>query len=126
LSMRDGRPRWEYKSSSHQDLAEGYGQIYLVDDEDSIHAVDQNTGESVWIQEVFARRKLTSPTSFSNYVAFGDEAGYLHVIAQRDGRLMGRRKINRRGLRSNMIESDGVLYILTNSGNLQAIRVNLR
>ena len=126
LSMRDGRPRWEYKSSSHQDLAEGYGQVYLVDDEDSIHAVDQNTGQSVWIQEAFARRKLTSPTSFSNYVALGDDAGYLHLIAQRDGRLMGRRKINRRGLRSNMVESDGVLYVLTNSGSLQAIQVNLR
>lgn len=126
LSIRDGRPRWEYKSSSHQDLAEGYGQIYLVDDEDSIHAVDQNTGESVWIQDVFARRKLTSPTSFSNYVALADDEGYLHVIAQRDGRLMGRRKIDRRGLRSNMIESDGVLYVLTNSGSLQAIQVNLR
>ena len=126
LSMRDGRPRWEYKSSSHQDLAEGYGQVYLVDDEDSIHAVDQNTGQPVWIQEVFTRRKLTSPTSFSNYVALGDDAGYLHLIAQRDGRLMGRRKINRRGLRSNMVESDGVLYVLTNSGSLQAIQVNLR
>ena len=126
LSIRDGRPRWEYKSSSHQDLAEGYGQIYLVDDEDSVHAVDQNTGESVWIQEVFARRKLTAPTSFSNYVALADDQGYLHVIAQRDGRLMGRRKIDRRGLRSNMVESDGVLYVLTNSGSLQAIQVNLR
>ena len=35
LSIRDGRPRWEYKSSSFQDLAEGYGQIYLVDQDDS-------------------------------------------------------------------------------------------
>ena len=80
----------------------------------------------MWIQDVFARRKLTSPTSFSNYVALADDEGYLHVSAQRDGRLMGRRKIDRRGLRSNMIESDGVLYVLTNSGSLQAIQVNLR
>ena len=50
----------------------------------------------------------------------------LHVIAQRDGRLMGRRKIDRSGIRSNMVVSEGVLYILTNSGSLQAIQVNLR
>ena len=126
LSIRDGRPRWEYKSSSFQDLAEGYGQIYLVDQDDSVHAVDQNTGESIWIQESFARRQLSSPSAFSNYVAIGDFDGYLHVIAQRDGRLMGRRKIDRSGIRSNMVVSEGVLYILTNSGSLQAIQVNLR
>ena len=126
LSIRDGRPRWEYKSSSHQDLAHGYGQVYLVDDESFVHAVDQNTGESIWVQEAFARRKLTSPTAFSNYVATGDEEGYLHIIAQRDGRLMGRRKIDRGGVRSNIVVFDGVLYVLGNSGSLQAIQVDLR
>ena len=59
-------------------------------------------------------------------MAIGDFDGYLHVIAQRDGRLMGRRKIDRSGIRSNMIVSEGILYILTNSGSLQAIQVNLR
>jgi hypothetical protein len=39
---------------------------------------------------------------------------------------MGRRKIDRSGIRSNMVVSEGVLYILTNSGSLQAIQVNLR
>ena len=126
LSVRDGRPLWEYKSSSFQNLAEGYGQIYMVDQYDAVHAVDQNTGESIWVQESFLRRQLTSPTAFSNYVAMGDSEGYLHVIAQIDGRLMGRRKIARGGIRSNLVEAEGILYILSNAGSLQAIQVNLR
>ena len=126
LSLANGRPRWEYKASSYLDLASGYSQIYLVDDEDLIHAVDQNTGEMIWVQESFSRRRLTSPTAFSNYIAVGDEEGYLHLIAQRDGRLMGRRKIDRSGVRSNVVVSDGVLYVLSNSGSLQAIETTLR
>ena len=72
-------------------MAEGYGQIYLVDQDDSVHAVDQNT-EVDMDTESFARRQLSSPSAFSNYVAIGDFDGYLHVIAQRMV-VMGRRKL---------------------------------
>ncbi len=126
LSRRDGRPRWEQEISTFLNLAEGYGQVYAIDAEDVITAIDQQSGEVVWTQEDFKRRKLTAPTAFSNYVVFGDEEGYLHVIAQRDGRHLGRRKIDGKGLRSAPLVADGTLYVLGNSGRLQAVELELR
>ncbi len=126
LSRRDGRQLWEHDISTFLDLAEGYGQVYVIDDEDVVHAIDQSTGEIVWVQESFKYRQLTSPTAFSNYIVFGDEQGYLHVIAQRDGRLLGRRKIDGDGIRSSIGVADGTLFVLGNSGRLNAIDIELR
>ncbi len=126
LSKRDGRPRWEKNISSHLDLAEGFGQIYVVDDEDIISAIDQQTGEVVWTQESFKRRKLSPPIAFSNYLVVGDEEGYLHVIAQRDGRLLGRRKLDGDGIRSSMLVVDTTLFVVGNSGGLHALNIELK
>ena len=98
----------------------------VVDDNDVVHAIDQNSGEIVWTQESFKYRQLTPPTAFSNYIVFGDAEGYLHVIAQRDGRLLGRRKIDGDGIRSGIALADGTLYVLGNSGKLNAIDIQLR
>ena len=126
LSRRDGRARWELEISTYLDLAEGYGQIYAVDDEDVITAIDSQTGEVVWTQEDFKRRKLNSPVAFSNYLAVGDDEGYLHIIAQRDGRHLGRRKLDGDGIRSAMVLADTTLYVLGNSGSLHALQIELK
>ncbi|MEM9620455.1 MAG: outer membrane protein assembly factor BamB [Pseudomonadota bacterium] len=122
-SRRDGRPQWEREYSTFLDLAEGYEQVYVIDEDDRVIALDRGTGEEVWALDSFARRKLSAPIAFSNYLAFGDSEGYLHVVAQRDGRMVGRRKLDGDGIRSNMVYADGTLYVLGNSGSLQALRV---
>jgi outer membrane protein assembly factor BamB len=69
---------------------------------------------------------LSSPIAFSNYLAVGDSDGYLHILAQSDGRFLGRRKLDGKGLRSNMVVADGILYVLGNSGSLQALEIKVR
>jgi len=125
LSRREGRPMWEQELSGYLDMAEGYGQVYVVDEDDTITALDKGTGDINWQQSAFARRKLTAPLAFSNYVVAGDEEGYLHVLAQRDGRLVGRRKLGGKGLRTQTVIADDMLYTLTNSGTLTALKVAL-
>lgn len=126
LRRTDGAMLWEMDVSSFLDLAEGYGQIYVVDDGDVVTAVDQQSAEIVWQQPGLARRKLTSPVAFSNYVAVGDDQGYLHILAQSDGRFVGRRKLDGDGLRSSMAVVDGVLYVLGNSGSLHALDIEVK
>lgn len=125
LSPPDGRVLWEIPASSHLDLAEGYGQLYYVTDEDVVTAVQQGTADVVWRQEGLKNRKLTSPLAFSNYVLVGDDQGYLHVLAQSDGRFVARRRLSA-GLRSPMVESDGIVYVLANDGKLSALEIRLR
>ncbi|HEY5644358.1 MAG TPA: outer membrane protein assembly factor BamB, partial [Pseudomonadales bacterium] len=126
LRRQDGQPLWEVPMSSFLDLDQGYGHIYVVDEDDTIIAIDVRTAEEVWRQPALARRQLSSPLAFSNYVAVTDADGYMHVLAQSDGRLLGRRKLDGKGVRSRMRYADGILYALGNSGSLQALEVTVR
>lgn len=126
MSTRDGGPRWEFETSSHVPLAQGYGHIYVVDVDGGVHAVDQTSAAVVWSSALLARRGVTGAVAFGNYVAVGDAEGYLHLLAQSDGRMVARRRIDRDGLRSTLLEADGLLYGIGNDGRLFAARVERR
>jgi outer membrane protein assembly factor BamB len=126
LRASDGSLLWEQEMSTYLDLAEGYGQVYVIDTTDIVQAIDQSSADNVWRQEGLQLRRLTSPVAFSNYVLVGDGDGYVHVLAQSDGRFVGRRKVGGKGLRSRSVVVDGTVYVLTNSGSLQALTVESR
>ncbi len=125
LRPADGGVVWELAASTYLDLAEGYGQIYMVSDDDVVTAVGQRSAAVVWRQDGLKNRQLTSPLAFGNYLLVGDAEGYVHVLAQSDGRLVARRKLEG-GLRTPMIEADGIVYALTDNGQLDALRINRR
>ncbi len=127
LRRADGNALWQLDHSSHLDLAVGYGHVYVVDETDAIIAIDEQTAREVWRQEGLYRRKLSSPAAFGNYVVVGDDDGYLHVLAQSDGRFLGRQKLDGKGIRSAMPVAEGrTLYVLGNSGSLQAVEIEVR
>ncbi|MEQ8483332.1 MAG: outer membrane protein assembly factor BamB [Pseudomonadales bacterium] len=126
LRANDGSLLWERDMSSYLDLAEGYGQVYVVDGEDHVRAIDQRSAEPVWQQEGLFRRRLSSPVAFSNYLVVADDEGYLHVLAQSDGRFLGRRRVDRKGVRSRPVPGGEMFYVLGNSGSLQALSIELK
>lgn len=126
LRASDGSLLWEQEIGSHVDLAEGYRQVYVVNDDDVVIAIDERTSDEVWRQEGLRRRGLSSPIAFSNYVVLTDSEGYLHVLAQSDGRFLGRRKVDGDGVRSKPDVEDGVVYVLGNSGALKSYDLELR
>ena len=125
LQPTDGAVVWELPASTHLDLAEGYGHIYLVDKDDSVRAIGQRDAVEVWRQDALKNRGLGSPLAFGNYVLVGDAEGYLHVLAQSDGRFVARRKLGE-GLRAPFVEVDGVVYALSNDGKLMALEIRRR
>ncbi|MGI9327255.1 MAG: outer membrane protein assembly factor BamB [Pseudomonadales bacterium] len=123
LRRTDGQAIWEREMSSFLNLAEGYGQVYVASAEDAVIALDIEAAEEAWRQDALARRRLTSPVAYSNYTLVGDGEGYLHVLAQSDGRFLARRKVDSDGLRSAPVIVDSVIYVLGNSGSLTAFEI---
>jgi outer membrane protein assembly factor BamB len=68
-------------------------------------------------------RDITAPVAVSSYVAVGDFEGYLHLIAQSDGRFVGREKLDSSGLTAPVIVDGSRIYVITNSGRLLALEV---
>ncbi|MBX3706498.1 MAG: outer membrane protein assembly factor BamB [Pseudomonadales bacterium] len=126
LRATDGALLWEQELSSFLDLAAGFRQVFVVDQIDTVLAYDQQSAERLWSQEGLLRRQLSSPVALGEYVLVGDSEGYLHVLSQANGEFVGRRRVDRKGVRSPMVAADGVVYVLGNSGSLQALEIKAR
>jgi outer membrane protein assembly factor BamB len=66
-------------------------------------------------------RGLTAPATIGNYVAVADFEGYVHLLSQIDGRIVGRTQIDDDGIRANLLVNSGMLYVFSNSGSLTAL-----
>ena len=110
-------------TSSFTGVGEGFGNIYIAHADGRLSAIDGLNSRDVWQLDAFTYRELTTPVTVGNHVAVGDFEGYVHLVAQSDGRLTGRRRVDRSGLRSRFLSEDNMLYIQGSSGRLTALTV---
>lgn len=118
-----GRIVWGMEASSYHGMDQGFGNIYYSNDESHLVAVRDNSSDVVWQNEELQYRDLTAPKTISNYVAVADFEGYLHLISQIDGRIIGRTRIDNDGVRSNLIVENGSLIVYGNGGSLVSLTI---
>tara|TARA_B110000503_G_scaffold28654_1_gene45922 strand:- start:8590 stop:9810 length:1221 start_codon:yes stop_codon:yes gene_type:complete len=118
-----GKVRWSREASSIVGLGTGFGNIYLASEDGRLTAISKDTTEDIWTTEALLYRDITAPVAVSSYVAVGDFEGYLHLIAQSDGRFVGREKLDSSGLTAPVIVDGSRIYVITNSGRLLALEV---
>lgn len=118
-----GQTRWRSEESSYVGASFGFGNLYLVDDNDVVKAYRAGQEATTWETDALIRRQLSAPLGFSNFVAVADFQGYVHLLSQVDGRLVGRARVDRKGVRARMVNQGNTLFVLGNSGKLAALRV---
>lgn len=123
LDLASGRIVWGMPGSSYNSLALGLGNIYWVNNFSHVLAVQNNTERTVWENEDLRLRRVNSPVTINNYVAVADFEGYLHLISQIDGRIISRDRVDRSGVRANILSEGDTLYVYGNSGRLVALRL---
>ncbi|MDO8909311.1 MAG: outer membrane protein assembly factor BamB [Pseudohongiella sp.] len=123
LDLMSGRIVWGMAGSSYNSLALGLGNIYWVNNFGHVIAVQNNTERTVWENRDLRLRKPSSPTTINNYVAVGDFEGYLHLMSQIDGNVVSRIRVDRSGVRANILAEPNLLYVYGNSGQLMALRL---
>ncbi len=123
IDISTGQTRWRVKASSYVGAGFGFGNTYIVSDDDKVIAYRIGTDTPVWTNERLKLRRLTQPLGFSNYLAVGDYEGYVHLLAQSDGRFVGRIKVDGNGLRSRLLAEGNTLYVYGNSGELVSYTV---
>ena len=124
IDVVTGQTRWRVQDSSVNGASSGFGNIYISDERGHVKAYRTNQEETVWDNEQLDLRNLTGPQSFNNYVAVSDYQGYVHLLSQIDGRMVGRARVDRKGVRATMLARGNSLYVYGNSGNLTALTIN--
>ena len=124
LDAVTGRIVWGLENaSSYHGITQGFGNLYYCNDESLVIAIRDNTEDVVWENEDLQFRGITAPTAITNYVAVADFEGYIHLISQIDGRIVGRTQLDNDGIRANLLAVDGRLVAFGNSGRLTAFSI---
>ena len=89
-SIDNQQVNWTVDASSLHTPAEGLGNIYVSTVEGKVVAVDEQSGKAVWTQDRLAYRGLSNPVVLGRYLVVGDAQGYLHIIEQTEGKIVGR------------------------------------
>jgi outer membrane protein assembly factor BamB len=123
IDIATGRTLWSEEASSVSGIGTGFGNIYLASSDSKISAYNADNGREVWRVDALLHRDITAPVAIGSYLAFTDFEGYLHLVAQSDGRFVGRRKIDGSGVRSGVVMEDGRLYAIGNKGGLFVLEI---
>ena len=123
FDIASGQIVWGMEASSYHGMDQGFGNIYYSDEKSHLIALRNNSSDVVSQNEELQYRDLTAPKTISNYVAIADYEGYLHLVSQIDGRIVGRTRIDNDGIRSNLIDDDGKLIVYGNSGSLVSLTI---
>lgn len=123
IDLSNGRLLWARDASSVAGLGEGFGNIYIAHADGILGAIDAVSGRDVWEIEALKYRHITAPVGTGSFIAVGDFEGYLHIIAQSDGRFVGRRKVDGDGLLSPVVADGNRLFVLGNSGRLSVFEI---
>ena len=120
LDNRTGRKLWQQNVSSVTGTHVGFGNVYVADVDGTLSAF-LRTGQGVrWQNIELGYRQLSRPTPVSSYVATVDFGGYLHLLSQVNGQIVGRTKIGGGAARADMIADSGRLIIFADNGQLLA------
>lgn len=126
LEMRAGRKLWQQNVSSVSGVSVGFGNVYVADEDGTVSAFLRNGQGIRWQNIQLGYRELSRPTPVSSYVAVVDFEGYLHLLSQVDGNIVGRARPDSDGARADMIARGNTLFVYGNSGDLIAYDIRPR
>ena len=147
IDLRNGKAMWKREASSYHGPLNGLGNIYLVSDDDHILAVDDQSTNDVWLQADLEGRQLSEPVLFANHIAVTDFEGYIHLVKQLDGTIVGRDQLVRPpiswvrtgsygmkhpsrqfdyddGIRTSLLARGDFLVAISNSGYLSVFKLD--
>jgi outer membrane protein assembly factor BamB len=123
IDVQNGRKLWQQKAGSFSGVSQGLGNVYVANEDGTINAY-MRTGEGLrWTQDALAHRELSRPTPVGSYVAVADFEGYVHVLSQVDGEIVGRVRADKDGARADMVSDGDILYVYGNGGDLIAYEI---
>ena len=122
----NGRKLWQQNVSSFSGVSQGFGNIYVADEDGTVTAFLRNGQGVRWQQDALGYRELSRPTPVNSYVAVADFEGYVHLMSQVDGNFVGRMKADGDGARANMLTDGNILYVFGNSGKLVAYEITAK
>lgn len=124
LSVETGVELWEKKIPSYSELNADDDNLYIIDNNSHIWALELKSGESVWVQEQLRARRLSGAAIINNKIIVGDLEGYLHFIDKDIGYFIAREEVSDSAILVTPIVHNNIIYAYANDGVLSAYKIS--
>ncbi len=116
-----GNTLWSRDMSSSAGLDIDSRYVYVTDDKGAVHALDRNSGASVWKQDKLALRGLSRPLAIGGQVAVADYQGVVHLLRHEDGAFAARATTDGSAVRAEPVRFGAGMLVQTANGGLYAL-----
>jgi len=123
FDIASGNLLWARDVSSSAGLAMDDRYVYVSDTRGAIHALDKNSGASLWKQDKLLARQATAPLALGRYIAVADVQGYVHLLAREDGSFAARIATDGSQIGAPPVARSKGFLVQTRNGGLYALTV---
>lgn len=123
FDIASGNLLWARDVSSSAGLAMDDRYVYVSDTRGAIHALDKNSGASLWKQDKLLARQATAPLALGRYIAVADVQGYVHLLAREDGSFAARIATDGSQIGAPPVALNKGFLVQTRNGGLYALIV---
>jgi outer membrane assembly lipoprotein YfgL len=117
-----GRVMWSRPAQGHQGLDGSEAVVIGTESDGKVLAWDRNSGAPIWAQEGLRFRGLSMPSFWTNFGVVGDQEGWVHFLAQQDGKPVQRVATDGSGIMGKPIVAGQTLVVVTRNGNIFGLR----
>lgn len=117
-----GALAWSRPVGGTDPVAADAQMTVAADASDRITAWRTPTGEPSWTSERLLHHRLGAPAIFGSQVAFGDAAGWVHLLARDSGRPVARVATDGSAIVATPVVAAGMLLVVTRAGGIFALR----
>lgn len=126
LNLHNGQFAWQQPLSTFQPVAAGSDRVFVADADGIVSAVRSDDGVVLWRVDSLRGRQVTGAALLGDWLLVGDFEGWVHVIRQADGLIVGRRKIDGDGIALPPVVDEGTVFAFGRSGRLGVFRIEWR
>lgn len=123
FDIGSGNLLWARDVSSSAGLAMDDHSVYVSDTRGAVHALDKQSGASLWKQDKLLARHVTAPLALGRYIAVADVQGYVHLLAQEDGSFAARIATDGSQIGAPPVALNKGFLVQTRNGGLYALTV---
>ena len=126
VELRSGRVVWKREYKSYRRLTTVGSNLFVVDANSNVYALDSRNGVELWSQGKLKKRVLTAAVPVGDYLVAGDKWGFLHWFNQSDGKLVARLAVGDddedESIYSSPVVDGKTVYTQTRDGKLVAVQ----
>lgn len=112
---------WSRDLSSSVGLALDSRYLFVTDDKGAVHALDRQSGGSLWRQDKLLNRHVSAPVVKNGLVAVADGEGIVHFLSREDGSFAARQKTDSTPVRAPVQLLGSSFLVQTAGGNVSSI-----